>query len=150
MHTATNTCAILWETAPEMLIQTTLFSLRIFLIRSIARIEAIPPEKPKATERIRPVSKADSRHLEKSTQKQSDVLKNFPLLSMNNVIIFARPIFAPGQNGNGGISSSTAKRAREIVVNSAQVIILFVLFNLSPHQDPANPLLLFQVCAAYI
>ncbi len=133
-----------------MLMQTTLFSPRIFLVKSIARIEAIPPERPKATERIRPVSKADSRHLEKSTQKQSDVLKKFLLLSMNNVIIFARPIFAPGQNENGGISSSTTKRAREIVVNNAQVIILFVFFNPSPHQNSENPLLLFRVCAAYI
>lgn len=150
MQIETSTCAILWETAPEMLIHTTLFSLKIFLIRSIARIEPIPPERLKATERIRPVIKADSRHLEKSTQKQSDTLKNFLLLSMNKVMIFARPIFAPGQKGNGGISNSTAKRAREIVVNSAQVMILFVLFNLSPHQDPMNLLLLFQVCAAYI
>ena len=133
-----------------MLIQTTLLSLRIFLASSIARIAAIPPERLKATEIIRPLSKADSTHLDKRTQKQSDTLKIFLLLSIKSVIIFARPILAPGQNGKGGIRSSTVKSASETVVSNAQVMIRFVFFNLPPHLHPLNQLLLFRVCAAYI
>ena len=101
------------------------------MISNIENKAEIPPARLNAIEIILPVNKADKKHLDIKTSKQSLTLKTFLLVSINNVTMLASPIFAPGQKGNAGIRSST--------VNKPHAIIRFVFFNLPPHQFAQNP-----------
>jgi len=117
---------------------TVFFSVIKVRINSIAPRAAIPPERLKKTETSLPVIKADNKHLEIRTRKQSEILNKPLLLIIYKTTILASPIFAPGQKGKEGIRSSTENNAKETAVNKEHIIMRLVFFTRSPHQSVLN------------
>ena len=109
-----------------MLIITTLFFPKKILIASIAITDVIPPHKLNKIESKRPVRNADKRHRTTTTVKTSAILKRFGFVIINSETELASPIFAAGQNGNDGKSSSIENNARDNAASKAEVTIFFI------------------------